>query len=74
MLANLQDKAEYVIHITKLRQAWNHELVLKKVHRVVRFYQNARLKPYNDMNTDLRRKKKDFEIDFFKLMNNAVFG
>ena len=54
-VANLHDKTESVIHIRNLRQTLNHGLVLKKVHRVIKFNQNAWLKPYNDMNTDHRK-------------------
>ena len=61
--ANLHDKTEYVIHIRNLKQAVNRGLVFKKVHRVViDFNQHAWLKPYIDINTDLRKKaKNDFE-------------
>ena len=45
LLANLHDKTEYVIHIRSLKQTLNHELVLKKVHRVIKFNQNAWLNP-----------------------------
>ena len=68
-------KNEYVIHIRNLKQALNHGLVLGKVHKGIKFNQNAWLKPYIHMNTNLRKKvKNDFEKDFFKLMNNADFG
>ena len=49
-------------------------LVLKKVHRVIKFNQNVWLKPSIDVNTDLRKKAKhDFEKDSFRLRNNAFF-
>ena len=63
------------IHIRALKQGLNHGLKLKKVYRVIHFKQEVWLKPYIDMNTELRTEAKNkFEIDFFKLMNNSVFG
>ena len=48
---------------------------MKKVYRMIKFNQNAWLKPYMDINTDLRKKaKSDSEKDFRKLTNNAVYG
>ena len=71
----IQNKENYIINIIALKQAINHGLKLKKVHKVTEFDQAAWLKPYIDMNTDLRKQaKNDFEKDFFKLMNNSVFG
>ena len=71
LVVNLYDKTEYVIHIRNLKQALNHGLVLRKVHRVIKCNPNAWLKPYIDMNTGLRKKaKNDFEKDFLKLIDN----
>ena len=59
LVANLHDKTEYIIHIRNLKQALIHGLGLEKVHKVINFNQNSWLKPYIDMNTDLRKKAKN---------------
>ena len=75
LLCNLYDKNNYVVHISSLKQALNHGLIFKKVHRVIQLNQEAWLKEYIDTNTELRKQaENDFEKDFFKLMNNSVFG
>ena len=75
LVCNLYDKDNYVVHIRLLKQALNHGLILKKFHGVIRFNQKAWLKEHIYMNTELRKQaKNDFEKDFFKLMNNSVFG
>ena len=56
LMCNLRDKKKYVAHMSILKQALNHGLKLKKVHRVIEFSQEAWLKKYIDMNTELRKK------------------
>ena len=75
LVCNLYNKKKYVVHIYSLKQALNHGLKFKKIHRIIEFNQEAWLKPYINMNTELRKlARNDFEKDLFKLMNNSVFG
>ena len=57
LVNNLHDKTKYVIHIRNLKQALNHGLVLKYLHRIVKFKQKAWLKSYIDFNRDLKKSK-----------------
>ena len=75
LVCNLFNKKKYVADINALKQALNHGLKLKKIHRVIKFNQKEWLKPYIDMNIELRKAaKNDFEKNLFKLMHNLVFG
>ena len=75
LICDIKDKTKYVIYIRALKQALNDRLRLKKVHRIIQFKQKVWLKTYIDMNTELRKNaNNEFEKNFFKLMNNSVFG
>ena len=75
LVPNLYYKRKYVVHIKALKQAIDHGLVLERIHRAIEFKQSAWMREYIDFNTKLRTAaKNDFEKDFYKLMNNLVFG
>ena len=78
LVSSFLPKKNYVVHYKSLKQYTEMGLVLKKVHRGIKFYQSCWMEPYIRKNTNLRMKaykaKNKFEEEFFKLMNNSVYG
>ena len=75
LICSFKPKRHYVAHYKNLKQYLEEGMILKKVHRGIKFYQSSWLEPYIRKNTDLRKlAETSFEKDFFKLMNNSVFG
>ena len=75
LIPNLRDKTKYIIHYKNLIQCLKAGMKLKKIYRGIKFIESDWMKPYIEKNTNLRTKaKNNFEKDFFKLMNNSVFG
>ena len=75
LICSFLPKKHYVLHYKNLKQYLQEGMILKKVHRGIKFKQSPWMEPYIRKNTKLRKlAKNDFEKDFFKLMNNSVFG
>ena len=75
LLLTLEDKNDYVVHYENLKFYLKQGMKLKRVKRVLEFEQECWMEPYIRMNTEFRKQaKNDFEKNFYKLMNNSVFG
>jgi hypothetical protein len=75
LLATLEDKNKYILHYRNLQLYLLLGMELKAVHRILKFRQEAWMKPYIDFNTEMRKKAtSNFQKNFYKLMNVSVFG
>ena len=74
LIPNLQNKSHSVVHYRNLKFYLFLGTKFTEVHRVLRFRQSKWLKTYIGFNTERKQSSNDFEKDFFKLMNNSVFG
>ena len=75
LVPNLMNKTKYIIHHENLAEYLHLGMKITKIHRAIVFDERDWLSEYIDFNTEMRKRATtDFERDFFKLMNNAVFG
>lgn len=75
LIADVNPKRNYIIHFRMLQECLKNGLILKKVHKILSFNQSCWLKDYISLNTEKRsRSTSEFEKNFYKLMNNAVYG
>ena len=75
LICHFKTRKNYVVHSRNLTQYLEIGLKITAVHRGIMFRQSSWMEPYIKKNTELRKTAQtDFEKDFFKLMNNSVFG
>ena len=75
LICDWTDKENYLIHYRVLKFYVRHGMIVVKIHEIISFKQSKWLESYISFNTQKRnRAKKNFEKDFFELLNNAAFG
>ena len=75
LICHFKPRKNYILHYRNLRQYVEMGLKLTAVHRGISFNQSSWMEPYIRKNTEHRKTAANsFEKDFFKLMNNSVFG
>ena len=75
LICHFKPRKNYVVHYRNLRQYLEMGMRITAAHRGISFYQSSWMEPYIRKNTELRKTAANsFEKDFFKLMNNSVFG
>ena len=75
LICDWTDKKNYLVHYRMLKFYVRHGMVVAKIHEIISFKQSSWLEKYINFNTQKRSKaKKDFEKDFYKLLNNAFYG
>ena len=75
LISHFKPRKNYVVHYRTLKQCLELGMKITAVHRGISFYQSPWMEPYIRKNTELRKTAaNNFEKDFFKLMNNSVFG
>ena len=75
LIPNLGTKAKYVLYYKNLQLYLSLGMKVTKIHRVLKLKQSDWMKKYIDFNTKKRmHAANDFDISFFKLMINSVYG
>jgi hypothetical protein len=75
LVSDLHPKSRYILHYRNLKLYLRLGMKLHAIHRGIQFDQSYWLRDYISLNTEKRKiAKNSFEKDYFKLMNNSIFG
>ena len=75
LLQTMFEKSKHVLHYKLLQFYVRLGLHIKKVHRILKFTKSKWLEPFFTLNSAMRKKATNrFEENYYKLMNNSVYG
>ena len=75
LICDWSDKKIYLLHYSMLNFCIRHEMMVDKIHDIISFREYRWLEKYINFNTQKRNQAiKDFVKNFYKLLNNALYG